>query len=151
MDETFDVIVVGGGIAGNALATVLARAGKAVLVLEQSSAYRDRVRGEYVQPWGVAEARRLGLHGVLAGAGGTHHTRSVPYDETLEPAEAEAATVALDAVLPDVPGALGVGHPSACEALARAAEAEWARMLRGVAAVGLEFWRAPVPAVRASG
>lgn len=55
----FDVIVVGGGIAGNALATVLARAGKAVLVLERSSAYQDRVRGEYVQPWGVAEARRL--------------------------------------------------------------------------------------------
>src|SRR4029450_6571339 len=63
--ESFEVVVIGGGIAGNALATVLARAGKAVLVLERSTVYRDRVRGELFQPWGVAEARRLGLHEVL--------------------------------------------------------------------------------------
>ncbi len=50
----FDVVVIGGGIAGNALATVLARAGTAVVVLEQSTAYRDRVRGEYIQPWAWA-------------------------------------------------------------------------------------------------
>ena len=76
--EGFDAVIVGGGIAGNALATVLARAGKSVLVLERSSVYRDRVRGEYVQPWGVAEAIRLGLHEVLVDAGGVHHTRFVP-------------------------------------------------------------------------
>jgi flavin-dependent dehydrogenase len=44
--EAFEVIIIGGGIAGNALAAVLARAGKAVLVLERSTVYRDRVRGE---------------------------------------------------------------------------------------------------------
>ena len=130
--DIVDVVIIGGGIACNALATVLARAGRAVLVLERSTVYRDRVRGEIFQPWGVAEARRLGLYEILMQAGGTHHTRYVPYDETIEPAEAEAAAVALDKILPDVPGSLGVGHPSAFTALSTAAVAAGARVLRGV-------------------
>jgi choline dehydrogenase-like flavoprotein len=44
--------MVGGGIAGSALATVLAKAGASVIVLERSTEYRHRVRGEYMQPWG---------------------------------------------------------------------------------------------------
>ena len=149
--DAVDVVIVGGGIAGNALAVVLARAGKAVRVLERSSVYRDRVRGEYFQPWGVAEARRLGLHATLAGAGGAHHTRFVPYDETLEPAEAEAAAVALDAIVPEVPGTLGVGHPQACEALGQLASEAGAQVLRGVEAVDVEFGRSPTVRYRWGG
>ena len=145
--ESFEVVIIGGGIAGNALAVVLARAGRSVLVLERSAVYRDRVRGELFQPWGVAEARRLGLYEVLMRAGGTHHTRAVPYDETIEPAEAEAAAVALDKILPDVPGSLGVGHPAACQALSTAAVAAGAR-LRGVEGAQVEIGR--MPAVRYS-
>ena len=148
--DAFDAVIVGGGIAGGALATVLGRAGKAVLVLERSSVYRDRVRGEYVQPWGVAEAIRLRLHDVLVDAGGAHHTRFVPYDETIEPAEAEAAAVPLDRILPDVPGTLGVGHPQACEALAQAAAAAGARVVRGVEALDVEFGRSPSVRYRAA-
>ena len=51
-----DVVIVGGGIAGSALALVLARRGLEVTVLEQQTEYRDRVRGEVLVPWGVAEA-----------------------------------------------------------------------------------------------
>ena len=131
--EAYEVVIIGGGIAGNALATVLARGGRAVLVLERSTMYRDRVRGELFQPWGVAEACRLGLYEALMRAGGTHHARAVPYDETMTPTEAEAAAVALDKILPDVPGSLGVGHPAACQALTTAAVAEGARVLRGIA------------------
>jgi 2-polyprenyl-6-methoxyphenol hydroxylase-like FAD-dependent oxidoreductase len=142
--EPFEVIIIGGGIAGNTLAAVLARAGRAVLVLERSSVYRDRVRGELFQPWGVAEARRLRLHEVLMRAGGVHHTRLVPYDETVEPAAAEAAVIALDTILPDVPGTLGVGHPPACEALGAAAMAAGAQVLQGVMVTAVEFGRAPI-------
>ena len=50
--ETFEAVIIGGGIAGNALAAVLARAGRAVLVLERSTVYRDKVRGEIFHAWG---------------------------------------------------------------------------------------------------
>ena len=142
--ETFDVVVIGGGIAGNALAAVLARAGKTVLVLERSAVYRDRVRGEAFHAWGVAEARRLRLYETLLAAGATHHRRFVPYDETMTPAEAVAASIALDRLLPDVPGMLGVGHPQACEALSVAAAAAGARVLRGVENANPEAGHAPV-------
>ena len=56
-----DVVVVGGGIAGASIATILARGGVEVLLLERQRGYRDRVRGEYMAPWGVLEARALGL------------------------------------------------------------------------------------------
>src|SRR5215470_266370 len=82
--------------------------------------------------WGVAEAQRLGIYETLMRSGGIHHSRSVPYDETVEPAEAEAAALPLDSLLPGVPGTLGVGHPRACEALSQAAIANGARVLRGV-------------------
>ena len=58
---SFDVITVGGGLAGSTLATELARAGHKVLVLERETQFKDRVRGENMLPWGVAAARRLGL------------------------------------------------------------------------------------------
>jgi choline dehydrogenase-like flavoprotein len=57
----FDLLVVGGGLAGASLATVLAREGASVLVVERERVYRDRVRGEVIAPWGCAEAKRLGL------------------------------------------------------------------------------------------
>src|SRR6266508_806902 len=114
---SFDVVIIGGGIAGSALAAVLARTGRAVLVLERSTVYRDKVSGEVFHAWGVSEAQRIGLHETLIRSGGIHHTRFVPYDETLEPSEAQATALALDQLLPGVPGSLGVGHPRACEAL----------------------------------
>ncbi len=53
--DVSDVVIVGGGIAGSALAYALASAGRTVTVLEASVEYEDRVRGESMMPWGVQE------------------------------------------------------------------------------------------------
>jgi 2-polyprenyl-6-methoxyphenol hydroxylase-like FAD-dependent oxidoreductase len=55
------VIVCGGGLAGSALGKALAERGARVLIVEREATFRDRVRGEGLHPWGVAEARALGL------------------------------------------------------------------------------------------
>jgi choline dehydrogenase-like flavoprotein len=81
-DSGVDVVIVGAGIAGGSLGAVLARAGLEVLILERSTEHRDRVRGEYMHPWGVAEAQRMSLYDALIGAGANVLGRLVPYDET---------------------------------------------------------------------
>ena len=69
MSYDYDLIIIGGGVGGSALATGMAAAGARTLVLEAEESFRDRVRGEAVMPWGVAEARLLGLDCVLEQAG----------------------------------------------------------------------------------
>jgi flavin-dependent dehydrogenase len=75
-----DVVVVGAGIAGASIAAVLARGGLEVLLLERQRAYRDRVRGEYMAPWGVLEARAVGLETAIRGAHAVDARYSVSYD-----------------------------------------------------------------------
>ena len=130
--RSYDLIIVGGGVGGSALATVMARTGKSVLLLEQSTVYEDRVRGEWIAPWGVAEVRRLDLYDTLMAAGGHHITRHITYDETLEPAAAEASVLSLDIFTPGVPGPLCLRHPVHCQTLFDAATAAGAHALRGV-------------------
>lgn len=129
----YDLIIVGGGIGGSALAAVMARAGRSVLLLEQSLEYVDRVRGEWIAPWGVVEVRRVGLYDDLMAAGGHHLTRHITYDETRTVAEAEAHTLPLGAILPDVPGPLCLGHPKHCQTLFDAAKAAGVDARRGIA------------------
>lgn len=132
MRETPDLAIVGAGIAGGALAVAAARAGLSVVLLERTSRHEDRVRGEYLPPWGVDEARRLNVLDVLLAAGGHFVTRSVGYGEDIEPGAAEARAVPLDQILPGINGALTFGHPQACTALNEAAVAAGAVFLREV-------------------
>ena len=57
----YDLVTIGGGLGGAALAKIMAARGARVLVLEREREFRDRVRGEFLSPWGFAEAIRLGL------------------------------------------------------------------------------------------
>lgn len=132
MSPTPDVVIAGGGIAGSALATVLARGNVPVAVLEQDLEPVDRVRGESLAPWGVIELRRLGLYDALVGAGGVFSTLSVPHDENLPGEQALPFATRFADVVPEVPGMLCMSHPAMCRALATAAEAAGAVVLRGV-------------------
>jgi 2-polyprenyl-6-methoxyphenol hydroxylase-like FAD-dependent oxidoreductase len=110
-----EVVIVGAGIAGGALATILGRSGISVVVLERSLVHRDRIRGEYLAAWGVEEAQRLGLLDVLIAAGGRYTPLSIPYGEGTAPADARARALDLRKVMPSLQGPMVFGHPSACQ------------------------------------
>jgi 2-polyprenyl-6-methoxyphenol hydroxylase-like FAD-dependent oxidoreductase len=147
----YDLIVVGGGVGGGALSTVMARAGRKVLLLEQTETYVDRVRGEWIAPWGVVETRTLGLYDTLMAAGGHHLSRHITYDETLSPKAAEAAPLPLDIFAPGVPGPLCLRHPIHCQALFDAALAAGADARRGVAVTEIRTGSDPYVTFEAGG
>jgi 2-polyprenyl-6-methoxyphenol hydroxylase-like FAD-dependent oxidoreductase len=98
MGSSVDVVIVGGGIAGCALARAVANAGLSVVVLERQTTYRDKVRGEYLHPWGVDEAQRLGLEETLVAGGAAWITEAVGYDELFAPSEARTRPVVRKAI-----------------------------------------------------
>jgi 2-polyprenyl-6-methoxyphenol hydroxylase-like FAD-dependent oxidoreductase len=67
----FDIVVIGGSIAGSAIAATLSDEGYSVALIEREVAFRDRARGEGIHPWGMDEAEDLGLLELLR-AGGAH-------------------------------------------------------------------------------
>lgn len=74
MNDIYDIITVGGGLGGAALAKAMTEHGARVLVLEREIQFRDRVRGEQMSSWGVGEARTLGIYDLLRDACG-HEVR----------------------------------------------------------------------------
>ncbi|HEV2953824.1 MAG TPA: FAD-dependent monooxygenase, partial [Candidatus Dormibacteraeota bacterium] len=63
-----DVVIVGAGPVGSALAIALGRSGLQTVVLERDTFPRDKPCGEAIQPSGVAALAHLGID--LAAAGG---------------------------------------------------------------------------------
>lgn len=144
MVERFDVGIVGGGVGGASLASSLARAGLEVLVLERETVYPDRVRGEWMAPWGVVELQRLGLYERVLAAGGHHLSRHRLCEDDL-PAEVSAAgELDLTALVPDVPGPLCIGHPKLCQLLIEEAARSGAVVRRGVGDVTFSGGTSPV-------
>jgi 2-polyprenyl-6-methoxyphenol hydroxylase-like FAD-dependent oxidoreductase len=138
----YDAIIVGAGIAGSALATVLARAGRSVLLLEKTTVHRDRVRGEWLAPWGVAELQALGLYDAFIAAGAHHLAKHIGYGDHTAPEDAEANALPLQLV-PGVPGPLCIGHPAACDLLNTLARDAGVTLLRDVEAVSVSAGDAP--------
>ena len=142
----YDLIVIGGGIGGCALSITMAKHGSKVLLLEASEVYEDKVRGEWIAPWGVKEVNRLGLYDLLMGAGGHHVATHVTYDETRTAEDSETAPLPLSIFAEGIPGPLCIGHPHHCQTLFDEAVRCGVRARRGVDV--LEMAAGAVPRVR---
>jgi menaquinone-9 beta-reductase len=115
-------------LGGAALARSMASAGATVLVLEREEKFRDRVRGEFMQPWGVSETRQLAIEDSLQSCG-----CYVSHVEMgLGPARDLAATTPQG-----LPG-LGFSHPEMQELLLQAAAQAGARVRRGAVATDIQ-------------
>src|ERR1700731_4091517 len=144
-----EVVIVGAGIGGSALATVLARAGITVTIIEKSLVHVDHVRGEWLAPWGVAETQRLGLYETLLAAGGHHLARKIGYGDDIDPAIAESQLLDLKAFEGAVfKPPLCMRHPDMCDLLNTEAIKAGAELIRG--ATDLQVTAGAVPEVRFS-
>ncbi|MBZ5672015.1 MAG: FAD-dependent monooxygenase [Acidobacteriia bacterium] len=127
MPGQYDLIIVGGGLGGSALAKCMAEHGARVLVLERDQQFKDRVRGEFVTPWGVAEANKLGIGGLLR----ERVAHQVPWvdfhSETFLMAHRDAV-----ATTPHRLPCFAFYHPSMQEVLLDAAAKAGAHVRRGV-------------------
>lgn len=64
-ERTYDIAIIGAGIAGTALAHALGSQGRSVLLLERDLSEPDRIVGELLQPGGVMALETLGLSGTV--------------------------------------------------------------------------------------
>ena len=136
MNESYDLAIVGGGVAGAALAGAMASAGARVLVLEAESHFRDRVRGEAIMPWGVAEVKLLGLDHTLIQAA----ANPLPFWDSYAGAD-RSGHRDLRRTTPVEEPVLACYHPKLQEALLRWAEGCGAEVRRGVRVTGLDTSR----------
>lgn len=66
-DHEADVVVVGAGVFGCAVAHTLANQGRSVILLERWMKQPNRIVGELMQPGGLQSLRKLGLEGCVQG------------------------------------------------------------------------------------
>ncbi len=125
-EQSYDIITVGGGIAGAILAKVMAEQGAKVLVLESETSFKDRVRGEAIAPWSVKETQELGVYDDLMGAGGhlLQYWNNYQGPKLMDHRDLETTT------MPKSP-MLAIYHPDLQEALINAASDAGAEVRRG--------------------
>ncbi|HEX4210420.1 MAG TPA: FAD-dependent monooxygenase, partial [Candidatus Binataceae bacterium] len=119
----FDVIVAGGGLGGSALARTLADNGCRVLVVEREREFKDRVRGEWIAPWGVAETQKLGIYDLLMGTC-AHEQPFFHFAGFGPPRDLRSTT-------PSGQSAIAFSHPAMQEVMLDAAKRAGAEVWRG--------------------
>jgi 2-polyprenyl-6-methoxyphenol hydroxylase-like FAD-dependent oxidoreductase len=142
----YDIITIGGGLGGAALARAMALRGKRVLVLERETQYRDRVRGEGMTTWGVAEARELGIFDLLRGS----CAMELPFWENCA-GEMVMNERDVTATTPQGLGTLTFFHPRMQETVRESAIAAGAEVRTGVRAAGVRPGREPVVLIERDG
>jgi flavin-dependent dehydrogenase len=73
--QLYEDMIVGGGIAGSALAILLAEAGRRVTLLERSAGPHHSVCGEFLSPEAIVYLRALGIDPLALGAQPITHVR----------------------------------------------------------------------------
>jgi menaquinone-9 beta-reductase len=144
--EQPDVVIVGGGISGASAACRLAAGGLSVVLLEKQDAYRDLVRGEWLAPWGIREAQRLGVYDCFSAGGGWEIREWMTWDEAVTEAEVEA--VDMTRFIPGIGGPLSFPHHSVCELMAEQAVASGAHLVMDAAKIGVTAGPRPVVTYR---
>ena len=140
-DPAFDLVTVGGGLASSALAYAMATRGARVLVVEREAKFHDRVRGEYLSPWGVAEAKALGLLDLLC----TKCASILPW---ADPGSGPRNVV--ETTPQQLPG-ISFFHPEMQEALLTAAAEAGADVRRGTTVQGVEPGKHPAIRIGTNG
>ena len=146
MAEQFDLITVGGGLAGSALARGMAERGARVLVLEREREFKDRVRGEFIESWGVAEAQKLGIAALLREQV-AHELRWMDIFSW----DAPGIHRDMIATTPQQLPCLSFYHPAMQEALIAAAARAGAEVRRGVTVSEVRAGASPSVFVQANG
>jgi 2-polyprenyl-6-methoxyphenol hydroxylase-like FAD-dependent oxidoreductase len=129
----YDIITVGGGLAGSSLAMAMAPLGHRVLVIERETAFKDRVRGEQMAAWGVADAQSLGVFDVLRKSCAHQINLWDTYIGSMMVVHRELA----ESTPQGLPN-LTFYHPAMQEALVGATEAAGATVIRGARVTGIE-------------
>ncbi|XP_030830848.1 squalene monooxygenase-like [Strongylocentrotus purpuratus] len=80
LNSSPEVIIVGSGIMGSVMATVLARDGRKVTVFERDMRQPDRIVGETIHPGGIETLAKLGLTDCLSGFGANRLDGMVIHD-----------------------------------------------------------------------
>lgn len=119
-----DVAVIGGGPSGAAAATLLARAGRRVILVERRSGPHDKVCGEFISGEAAAYLAGLGIDLARLGAASIRQVRLIAGERLAE------------ASLPF--RAFGLSRRLLDEALMQRAAESGATLARGVRASGLE-------------
>ncbi|WP_062432622.1 NAD(P)/FAD-dependent oxidoreductase [Herbidospora daliensis] len=141
-----DVVIVGGGIAGASAACRLSAGGLEVVLLEKQREYHDLVRGEWLAPWGIREAQRLGVYDCF-GAGGAWEIREwMTWDEAVDDDEVEA--VDMTGFIPGIGGPMSFPHHAVCELMAAQAVGSGARLVMDASRIHVTAGREPVVTYR---
>ena len=142
---SFDLVVVGGGLAGSSLAVTLAREGVDVLVVERERVFRDRVRGEVMATWGTVEAKQLGLYELL------RQRCAIDVRYLTYHVEGEGAPIDLLAAAPHFEPSLAFHHPVMQEALIEEAGVSGATVWRPARLVSLTPGDPPAAEIEVDG
>jgi 2-polyprenyl-6-methoxyphenol hydroxylase-like FAD-dependent oxidoreductase len=142
----YDIITIGGGLGGAALAKSMSERGRRVLVLERETKFKDRVRGEGMVPWGAAEARELGIYDLIMSSCGHELPWWDNYAGPMQTGHRE-----MPVTTPQGLPTLAFYHPHMQETLLDAAGAAGAEVRRGARAKAVTPGREPKVTIETGG